>query len=153
MSESFYRAPNRKWYRDEETYQKWQASDNARRAAIELVFTRFLGYPLGEGVKFPTLLSRKVQGYEKAYGYEILLQCLQENAVRIEEALQWKDLPTDNAKLSYLFAIVDSYINGTKRRASIPVSQTKRPGPPDEIHELSVKHKERDVRKWLDDAE
>lgn len=153
MSENFYHAPNRKWYRDEETYQKWQASDNARKAAIELVFTRFLGYPLGEGVKFPTFLSRKVREYEKAYGYEVLLHCLQENAVRIEKSLQWKDFPTDNAKLSYLFAIVDSYINGTKRRAVGPAPQTKHLGPLDEIHELSVKHKERDVRKWLDDAE
>ena len=68
-SSNFYKAPNKKWYRNEETYLNWRAESEARKKVIEWLLTEILGYSLGEGVIFPTLLVRRIKEYEKSYGY------------------------------------------------------------------------------------
>lgn len=150
-SSSFYKAPNKKWYRDEKTYQNWCAESNARKKVIEWFFTEVLGYSLGEGVIFPTLLVKRIKEYEKSYGYQTLLRCCQESSAEILRAVRNKKFSNDNGKIAYVFAIINSRINETKRKEKQAQLITRPSEVPEEVHDLQTKHKERDIRRWLDD--
>lgn len=150
-SSNFYKAPNKKWYRNEETYLNWRAESEARKKVIEWFFTEILGYSLGEGVIFPTLLVRRIKEYEKSYGYQTLLKCCQESSADILRAVNRKDFSNDNSKIAYVFAIINSRINETKRKEQQIQFVTTPSETPEEMHDLQTQHKERDIRRWLDD--
>lgn len=151
-SSSFYKAPNQKWYRNEETYLNWCAESEARKKVIDWFFTEVLGYSLGEGVIFPTLLVRRIKEYEKSYGYQTLWKCCSDSSKDILRAVGRKEFSNDNGKIAYVFAIINSRINETKRKQQradrVNVIHYE---VPEESYELETKHKERDVRRWLDD--
>ena len=151
-SSEFYHAPNKKWYKDKETYLAWKRNSEARKESIEYFFTVFLGYPLGEGVVFPTYLLRRLKEYESYYGYETLLQCMKENAADILKATCNKNFLSDTQKISYICAILNQRINETKKREKSQTTYLSTAyEPAEEVLDLETKHQEKDIRRWLDD--
>lgn len=97
------------------------------------------------------MLTRRMKRYE-SYGYETLLSCLKQYAETISRALERKQLPDDTRKINYLFAIVDSHINETKRTETREkMTRASYLPEPEAIRDLETQHQEKDIRRWLDD--
>lgn len=97
------------------------------------------------------MLTRRMKCYE-SYGYETLLSCLKQYAETISRALERKQLPDDTRKINYLFAIIDSHINETKRAETREkMTRASYLPEPEAIRDLETQHQEKDIRRWLDD--
>jgi hypothetical protein len=107
-SDIFYKAPNGKYYKSKELYDAWEQEKSNRQDIIELIATEFLGYV--EGKVFPTFLVRKLKELE-FYGYAVIKLTIERCKNSIDYAIQTKEFKNDNAKTSYIFAIIKNNIN------------------------------------------
>ena len=152
-SSCFYRAPNGYYYKSEELYLEMVQKETVRKNLIRYISLEFL--ELTEGMKIPGFLLKKIKEYETPYGYSLLLSYLKENHELISRSLARISFSNDVRKIQYLFAIVDGNINTyykkeKERLAKIEkAKETKVDMPSIEIS--PVKHKEKDIRGWLDD--
>jgi hypothetical protein len=107
-SATFYKAPNGKYYKSEEMYKAWEKEKDDRKYISEMIATDFLGYV--EGQVFPTFIFKKLKELE-FYGYDIIKTTIERCRTSIEYAMSNKVFKNDNARISYIFAIIRNNIN------------------------------------------
>lgn len=156
-SDTFYRAPNGKYYASEALYSSYKKMMKEREEVLTYFLSTFLGIEKKPGMKVPGLLLKKIKEYEGFYGYDVLLDCLEGERRRIAVATSRIHFESETGKISYIFAIVDNYINGYLKKKRMREEQLKKAaaseGDAPETELTAVSHREKDIRGWLDDEE
>ena len=112
MSDQFVKV-NGRFYKDEETYQRDKQERTARRELVDLFCTDFLDYAPGQ--PFPMMLVKKLERFS-FYPNTTVLHTLQKCAEMIHAAIANKNFVSQNQKISYIIAILDSHIADVRRR-------------------------------------
>lgn len=119
MSDSFFKAPNGKYFKNEDVYKAWVAGKNAKttkpkkeklseeekenRAKIIDELSDIIGYKKGQ--PFPTVMTRKLKDLS-FYTNEVILETVRKSRQSILWAFQTKNFETDYQKISYMMGII-----------------------------------------------
>lgn len=150
-SDSFYKAPNGKYYKSQELYETWNKEKIDRADFLDMFASEFLGYETGQ--VFPTVLCKRLKELE-FYGFDVINQTVKKCRSSIGYAITHKEFANENAKISYIFAIIKNNINDIYRQVTKKRNEPRPEYYIDEtvdIENIQTKHKEKDIRKWLED--
>lgn len=106
-SDTFFRAPNGRYYQNETLYQETQRNAQTHKQIIETLLDAMQYQP---GMVFPTSLPRRLKEFE-FYGAAVLLETVRRCAPTIREAVQTHYFATEYQKISYVIAILKNKIN------------------------------------------
>lgn len=150
-SETFYKAPNGKYYKSQKLYEVWLKEKTDRENFLNMFACEFLGYKSGQ--VFPTILCKRLQELE-FYGFDVINKTVQKCSSSIEYALTHKNFVNEGIKISYIFAIIKNNINDVYKQVvkedNIPKTEHYIDDTVD-IEDIQTKHKEKDITKWLED--
>lgn len=148
------------WWKSEEVYQQYAKSCEYRTKAYDL-YSAIIGYEKGQ--IFPGYVHRRFQKLEY-YGWE----CVYQNMLECRSSMEWavfhKEFQNINHQTGYLFAIMESNINGCYARMKKEKEEAERRA---KKYDEAVKYmsdinldtaktretKKRDISKWIDDED
>lgn len=125
MSNTFYKAPNNRWYKSEEVYLKWYRKRHKNQKVkkpgrtgesyreINDLIANLIGYE--ENQKFPTIISRKIKELDY-YSDDVIIETIKESSDAIKWAFEHKTFKDDLNKCSYMMAIITNKIAEVDRR-------------------------------------
>jgi hypothetical protein len=158
-SDTFYKAPNDKYYKSQKLYEVWLKEKIDRAEFLDMFTSEFLGYKQGQ--VFPTVLCKRLQELE-FYGFDVINQTVKKCRSSIEYALTHKDFANENGKISYIFTIIKNNINDVykehlRKEKTIEKQQiqTNNIDVTDEQSIMSIgsKQKAKDISSFLEDDE
>ncbi len=115
-TDSFYKAPNGKYYKTKEIYEAWENNNKFRSQVIDKFSYEYLDYVPGQ--IFPTLFFRKLKELE-FYGYEIIYKTMCKCDNNIQWSIKNKEFKNEAGKISYIFAIIKNNINDVYKEKNI----------------------------------
>ena len=104
-SDVAYRAPNKKYYSSKEAFVNREKAKNYRQQCIEKL-QNIMGYQ--PGMKLPTLAYKKINEYERPYGFDVLLETMNSQESSMLWAIKNKNFTSETGKVMYLFAIIQN---------------------------------------------
>lgn len=149
----FYKAENGKYYKSKEVYEVWNKENEDRKNVIEKFAVDFLDYQPGQ--VFPTVLTKKLKELE-FYGYDVINSTIDKTYASIQYAIQHKDFKSDVGKISYIFAIIKNNINDVYKQTIKREKEQKSKSicgmdNSVDIDNIQTNHKEKNIKKWLED--
>ena len=153
MSDDFYKAPNGKYYKSKKLYEVWIKEKADKAEFLDMFASEYLGYEKGQ--VFPTVLCKRLKELE-FYGFDVINQTVKKCHSSIEYALTHKNFANENAKISYIFAIIKNNINDVYKQIVKEDNAPKVEHYIDEtvdIENIQIKHKEKDITRWLEDED
>lgn len=115
MTDVFYKAPDGKYYKDEETYEQHLADKDAQKFLNDYIARKYLDYTEGNR-NFNTYLPKRIKEYVGKVKLTTLKRTFLECESAIDEACRTKRFHNDFVKLRYIFAIIDNNIAKVERR-------------------------------------
>lgn len=131
---TFYKAPNGRYFQSEAVYQAWLEGRRREKAKKDRpkpqkkagrtsesykkicdTIAVYIGYDEEAGQPMPTIVFRKLKELE-FYSDEIILMTLEESRSAIQWAMTNKKFDNDSAKATYMMAIVRNNIGSVYRR-------------------------------------
>ena len=131
---TFYKAPNGRYFQSEAIYQAWLEGRRREKAKKDRpkpqkkagrtsesykkicdTIAVYIGYDEEAGQPMPTIVFRKLKELE-FYSDEIILMTLEESRSAIQWAMTNKKFDNDSAKATYMMAIVRNNIGSVYRR-------------------------------------
>ena len=103
----FYKAPNGKYYKTEQTYKDWKRESDNRLECINLI-CEYAGYK--DGGYAPTFLHKMVSDFGKKLGYDILLETIKDREKDFLWANEHKDFESELSRLFYYKSIIGNHI-------------------------------------------
>lgn len=122
MTDSFYKAPDGKYYKDEATYGQHLADKEAQKFLNEYIARKYLDYTEGNR-NFNTYLPKRIKEYVGKVKLTTLKRTFLECENTIDEACRTKRFHNDFVKLRYIFAIIDSNLAKVERKE---IAESKR---------------------------
>ena len=104
-SDVAYKAPNKKYYSCEEAFLNREKSTSYRFQCIDKLMD-IMGYQ--PGMKLPTIAYKMINEYEKPYGFDVLLETMEDQKKNMQWALNNKQFTSETSKVRYLFAIIQN---------------------------------------------
>lgn len=152
-TDTFYKADNGKYYKSKEVYDIWNKENENRKKVIEKFAVDFLDYKPGQ--VFPTVLTKKLKELE-FYGYDVINKTIEKTYNSIQYAIQHKEFINDVGKISYIFGIIKNNINEVYKQTVQQEMEKKNETVCEidnevDIDNIQTKHKEKNIRKWLED--
>lgn len=150
---TFYKADNGKYYKSKEVYDIWNKENENRKKVIEKFAIDFLDYKPGQ--VFPTVLTKKLKELE-FYGYDVINKTIEKTYNSIQYAIQHKEFINDVGKISYIFGIIKNNINDVYKQTVQQEREKKNETVCEidnevDIDNIQTKHKEKNIKKWLED--
>ena len=170
---TFYKAPNGRYFQSEAIYQAWMAGRRKKKAEANLVkhydkpgrttesykkicdtLADFIGYERGGHQPMPTIVFRRLKELD-FYSDEIIQQTLDENRSAIQWAMTNKKFTDDSAKAAYMMAIIRNSIAAVYRREKDKTEKVvKEESRPDidsmiDLSNIGTVHKGNDVSSLL----
>lgn len=112
-SSEFFKAPNGKYYKTEQIYNKWKHEMNDRKECTNLI-CEYADYKDGEYA--PTFLHKMLSDFGKKVGYDVLLETIKE----CDEEFRWandnKEFNNEMGRLFYYKAIIGNKIVDVYKR-------------------------------------
>lgn len=106
-SNTFFKAPNGKYYKTAEIYYSWRREEDARLKCID-VLCDYCGY---KGAGFaPTLMMKIISEFGTKFGYDVLFETLIQLQKQFEKAVMNKDFNSETSKLLYFKAMISNNI-------------------------------------------
>ena len=106
-SDTFYRGPDKRYYKSEELYNEIKQKRELHRRLVGEILM-MLGYE--DGMVAPPVVNKKLKELS-FYGDDIILETLHDCFQKIEFALRTRDFANEYNKISYVMAIVKNNIN------------------------------------------
>lgn len=125
-SDTFYKAENGKYYKNEDVYIKWMQNTEYRKRSIDLLFD-ILGYSSKQ--KMPTIGYKKLSEFAEPYDYETVYETIVCKRKDIEYALKNKQFSQETGKIFYIMAIIQNSITDVWKKKVIQTRQTQTPIP------------------------
>lgn len=154
-TDTYYKAPNNKYYKSQEIYEAWVRNNKSRKIVLQRFATDFLDYKPGQ--IFPTLLVKKLKELE-FYGYDVINKTIDKSYDAIQRALSSISFDNDIGKISYIFAIIKNNINDVYKAVSAENKRAADEKVPcydffdmPNIESIQTKHKEKNIKKWLEE--
>lgn len=101
-----FKAPNKKYFSNEEAYIKWNTNKEYRNKCIDKMF-EIMGYK--PGMILPTYFFKKLKDYE-GVGFEALYNTMNSQSKAIQWALNNKNFGGETAKIMYIMAILNNNV-------------------------------------------
>lgn len=173
-SDTYYKAPNGRYFKSEEIYEAWLAGrrkEKAKQNRPKLhekpgrttesykklcdTIADLIGYDPAGGQPMPTIVFRRLKELDY-YSDEIIQETLDEKADAIRWAMSHKEFEDDSGRASYMMAIVRNSIAEVERREKQKKEMSRREekGNPDldtmtDLENIGVVHKSHDVSSLL----
>lgn len=156
-SDTFYRAPNGRYYQTQALYDAAQRKTAIHKQILETLLDA-MSYQ--KGMVFPTSLPRRLKEFD-FYGEDVLLETIRRCTPAIREAVQTHYFATEYQKISYVAAILKNKINDVykdfqcREKAQAAASSNRTLcAYEDNYEELDAvqKHRKppkRDISRWL----
>lgn len=113
-SSEFFRAPNGKYYKTEDIYNKWRRDIEDRKECIRYI-CEYADYK--DGQYAPTFLNKMIADFGKVFGFDVLLETIQ----GCEKEFQWandnKDFNNELGRMFYYKAIIGNNIADYYKRS------------------------------------
>ena len=147
-----WRPPNsKKYYSSQEAWNNIQKQIKIKDECIDYLMD-VLGYK--PGMKLPTITYKKIEEYREPYGFDVLLDTMQQQSRQIEWALKNKNFQNETGKIMYLFAIFQNHAieawrnndareNATNRKQEVLPSNL-------ELSENTYNKTTKNITKFLD---
>ena len=172
--DTYYKAPNSRYFKSEEIYEAWMAGRRKEKAKqnkpvphgkpgrttesykrICDTIADMIGYDPDGGQPMPTIVFRRLKELDY-YSDEIIQKTLDESANSIRWAMEHKGFESDVGRASYMMAIVRNNIAEVDRREKQKKDTICREekGNPDldtmtDLENIGVVHKSHDVSSLL----
>ena len=103
-SDSFYKAPNGKYYKDELTYHTWQKKSELRSQCIKAMCD-VADYKIA-----PSFLNKMIGEIGNAVGYDVLYETIQRDMDSFTWANKHKEFTSEIGKLFYYQSIIKNTV-------------------------------------------
>lgn len=103
-SDSFFKAPNGKYYKDELTYITWQKKSELRSQCIKAI-CEVADYRIA-----PSFLNKMISEIGEAVGYDVLYETIQRNMDNFLWANEHKNFKSEIGKLFYFQSIIKNTV-------------------------------------------
>lgn len=151
---TFYKAPDKHYYKNKKIYEQRKRDIELHKQIIDIIVDDFLNYQHGQ--KFPTILTKKLAEL-KFYPNEVILKTIEKCKSTIQYYMDNKEFDSDYGKIGYIFAIIVNNINDIyrdwKRNQIIETKQTVQniENQNITIENIGTKNTGKDISKWLED--
>lgn len=136
MSNEFYKAPNNKYFKSEDTYKKWLEKRNKPKNQkegrtkesydkIKFMIADLLGYKKGQ--PFPTSAMKKLKELDY-YSDEVIIETIEKVSNQIKWAFEHKNFNgscADYNKCSYMMAVITNSIASIQKEHDRRVENVK----------------------------
>ena len=102
-----YKAPNKKYYSNENAYKKMVLNAEYRAKCIDKIY-EILEYE--SFMKIPTYFYKRLKECE-GYGYDVVYRCMKNKTRDIQWAIKNKDFNSEIGKFMYIWAILNNSMN------------------------------------------
>lgn len=109
----FFKAPNGKYYKTEQIYNKWRHEAEDRRQCIDLI-CEYANYKSIEYA--PSFLNKMLSDFGKKVGYDVLLETIQECENDFLWANSNRDFNNEMGRMFYFKAIIGNHIVDVYKR-------------------------------------
>ena len=151
-SDSFYKAPNGKYYKSEEIYTQWKRNCELRNMCIS-VLCDVAGY--NENIVVPTFLNKIVNDIGKKVGYDVLYDTIQRHYKDFVWANEHKEFTTEINRLFYYQSIIKNNVVEVYKEYQENKEQQKREEhftPPEDLNSAGrIVKKGKDYTALLED--
>lgn len=142
----------KKYYTSKEAYESYQ-NDNLNRQKVIILIHSLLGYE--EHQMIPTIFLKKLKEW-KPYGYDVVLQTLEDNASSVEWALQNKNFDSEIRKVQYISSIIANHLVDTEKkmkREKRSIGLMSNVVIIDDFVDLNNTQKTKDISRFLEDED
>lgn len=106
-SDTFFKAPNGKYYKTEEIYNQWKRNTELRNMCISILCD-IAGY--NENIVVPTFLNKMVNDIGKKVGFDVLYDTIQRHYNDFVWANEHKNFSTELNRLFYYQSIIKNNV-------------------------------------------